>query len=218
MTEIVLSEEKARVLGSLIEKELATPEYYPLSLNALVNACNQKTNRDPVVSYTEDMVAVALEELRAKGLAWESSSSRVMKYGQNLTRRHKLLPAESALICVMLLRGPQTPGELKSRTERMHKFGSLDELEQTLYSLAESGWVTELPRKPGQKEKRWAHLLSGEHPVVEQQSSGAAVDPAIARAKSGSARIDELEKEVAGLKEELAELKNAFDEFRSQFE
>src|SRR5215831_2841748 len=155
---------EARVLGSLMEKEVATPEYYPLSLNALVNACNQKSNREPVVSYDDDTVEVALEGLREKGLALRSSGreSRVAKHAQRFTEKFNLGRRESALICVLLLRGPQTPGELRSRTDRLFQFDDLAALENTLTHLAEREFVRKLPRQSGSREARWAHLMCGD--------------------------------------------------------
>src|SRR5919205_4452469 len=134
---------ETRVLGSLLEKEIATPEYYPLSLNALVNACNQKSNRDPVVSYDEDTVEAALETLRTKGLAFRITGrdSRVPKHGQRFTEQFNLGRREAALMCVLLLRGPQTPGELRGRAERLYTFDDLEAVESTLARLAEMGFV-----------------------------------------------------------------------------
>ena len=199
---------EARVLGCLLEKEIATPEYYPLSLNALVNACNQKSNRDPVVSYDDDTVEAALESLRAKGLALRSTGrdSRVPKHGQRFTEKFNLGRREAAIICVLLLRGPQTPGELRGRTERLYTFDDLESVESTLNRLAEMGFVKQLPRQPGFKEQRWAHLLSGEVDVAE-----APAPPAPERGPSDRDRI-------ARLESELADLRRDFDNFRRRFE
>src|SRR5947199_2531893 len=164
---------EARVLGSLLEKEVATPEYYPLSLNALVNACNQKSNREPVVSYDEDTVEVALEGLREKGLALRSTGrdSRVPKHAQRFTEKFNFGRREAAVLCVLLLRGPQTTGELRGRTERLYTFDDLEAVESTLHRLDEMGFVKQLPRQPGTKEPRWAHLMCGdiEEPEVAQE-------------------------------------------------
>jgi uncharacterized protein YceH (UPF0502 family) len=200
---------EARVLGSLMEKEVATPEYYPLSLNALVNACNQKSNREPVVAYDEDTVEMALESLRVKGLALRSTGrdSRVPKHGQRFTEAYNLGRREGALMCVLLLRGPQTPGELRGRTERLYAFDDLEAVESTLHRLAEIGFVKQLPRQPGYKEQRWAHLLSGDVEVAE----AAAAVQATERGPNDRDRI-------ARLETELAELRRDFDDFRRRFE
>lgn len=198
---------EARVLGSLLEKEIATPEYYPLSLNALVNACNQKSNRDPVVSYDDDTVEAAAESLRAKGLAVRITGrdSRVPKHGQRFTEKFNLGRREAAILCVLLLRGPQTVGELRGRTERLYTFDDLEAVESTLRHLDEAGFVTLLPRQPGFKEARWAHLLCGDVDVTEAPS-----EPAPARGG--------LADRVAQLESDLADLRAQFDEFRRRFE
>jgi uncharacterized protein YceH (UPF0502 family) len=194
---------EARVLGSLLEKEVATPEYYPLSLNALVNACNQKSNREPVVAYDEDTVEVALEGLRTKGLALRSSGrdSRVPKHAQRFTEKFNFGRREAAVLCVLLLRGPQTTGELRGRTERLYTFDDLEAVESTLHRLAEIGFVKQLPRQPGTKEPRWAHLMCGDVEVAEAP---------VERAPS----VDRIGK----LEAELAELRREFDDFRRRFE
>src|SRR5690242_7615587 len=153
---------EVRVLGSLLEKEIATPEYYPLSLNALVNACNQKSNREPVVSFDDLTVENALANLRAKSLAVRiTGESRVPKHGQRFTESLNLGRREAAVMCVLMLRGPQTVGELRGRSERLYRFDDLDAVEGTLNRLTEMGLVTQLERTPGTKEPRFAHLLSG---------------------------------------------------------
>src|SRR5918998_394468 len=166
----LLNEEEARVLGALVEKQIATPEYYPLTLNALTAACNQKNNRHPVVSYDEATVELAVESLRQKNLAYVfyGAGSRVPKYKHVAAENLQLNPQELALTCVLLLRGPQTLGELRERSGRLHEFASLEEVEATLNALAtrEEPVVLRLARRPGQKEARYAHLLSGE--VSEQ--------------------------------------------------
>jgi uncharacterized protein YceH (UPF0502 family) len=196
---------EARVLGSLLEKEIATPEYYPLSLNALVNACNQKSNREPVVSYDDDTVEVALEGLREKGLALRSSGreSRVAKHAQRFTEKFNLGRREAALMCVLLLRGPQTVGELRGRTERLYTFDDLDGVESTLHRLAEIGFVRQLPRQTGFKESRYAHLLCGDVEAMEETAAATA-----------PMRVDR----IAQLEAEVAELKRQFEEFRRKFE
>jgi uncharacterized protein YceH (UPF0502 family) len=198
---------EARVLGSLLEKEVATPEYYPLSLNALVNACNQKSNREPVVSYDDDTVEVALEGLRTKGLALRSTGrdSRVPKHAQRFTEKYNLGRREAAIVCVLLLRGPQTTGELRGRTERLYTFDDPEAVESTLHRLAEMEFAVQLPRQPGTKEPRWAHLLCGEVETVE------AAAPVVERGPGDRERI-------ARLEEQLAELRREFEDFRRRFE
>ena len=197
---------EARVLGSLMEKEVTTPDYYPMSLNALVNACNQKSNRDPVVSFDEDTVEVALEGLRGKRLSSRiSGESRVPKHEQRFTELLNLGRREAAVLCVMMLRGPQTVGELRGRTERLYTFDDLEGVESTLQRLAELAFVKKLPRQAGYKEQRWAQLLAGDVEVAEEAA------PTAERGPSDRERITELEREVA-------ELKRAFEEFRRSFE
>jgi uncharacterized protein YceH (UPF0502 family) len=202
--EIVLDAVEARVIGSLIEKDITTPEYYPLTLNALVNACNQKSNRDPVVQYDEDTVADAIDRLREKRLmsVLTGGSNRVPKYGHRLGEALNLGRRELAVLCELMVRGPQTLGELNARASRMHRFSDLDEVERTIRTLAShaSGpLVTELARQPGRKETRFAHLLSGE-PVVGAE---AAAEPAAARSGGLESRVTALESEVARLREQL---------------
>lgn len=199
---------EARVLGSLMEKEVATPEYYPLSLNALVNACNQKSNREPVVSYDDDTVEDALERLRSKGLALRSTGrdSRVPKHAQRFTEAYNLGRREAALMCVLLLRGPQTPGELRGRAERLYTFDDLEAVESTLNKLAEIGFVKQLPRQPGFKEQRWAHLLSGDVEVSES-----APPPVIERGPGDRDRIAKLESDLADLRREFEDFKRRFE-------
>src|SRR5664279_2014634 len=155
---------EARVLGALLEKEVATPDYYPLSLNALVNACNQKSNREPVVSFDEDTVEQALESLRGKGLALRISGrdSRVPKHAQRFTEAFNLGRREAAVMCVLMVRGPQTVGELRGRSERLYTFDDLEAVEATLHRLGEMEFVKQLPRQTGFKEPRFTHLLSGD--------------------------------------------------------
>jgi uncharacterized protein YceH (UPF0502 family) len=198
---------EARVLGSLMEKEIATPDYYPLSLNALVNACNQKSNREPTVNYDEDTVEVALEGLRAKGLAVRiSGESRVPKHGQRFTEKYNLGRREAALICVLLLRGPQTIGELRTRTERLYSFDDLEAVEHTLNHLGDMGFVQKLARQAGYKEPRYAHLFCGDVEVAEEA--------AVATAERSPA----LQDRIAALESEVGELKRQFEEFRRQFQ
>jgi uncharacterized protein len=198
---------EARVLGALLEKEITTPDYYPLSTNALVNACNQKSNREPVVSYDDDTVEEALASLRAKGLAVRvTGDSRVAKHEQRFTEKYNLGRREAALLCVLMLRGPQTPGELRGRSERLYAFDDLESVEATLARLAEMEYVKKLARRTGFKEQRWAQLLSGD---VEEV--GEAPAPVADRGPTDRDRIAKLEAEVATLKEE-------FERFRRNFE
>lgn len=207
------------MLGSLAEKQVTTPDYYPLTLNALVNACNQISNRDPVVSYDERVVTDAIEHLRGKNLVYifYGSESRVPKYKHMMREVFSLSPAELAAVCVLMLRGPQTVGEIRGRTGRLHNFDGLMEVEATLDGLAgrDEPLVLKLPRQAGRKEARYAHLLSG-MPAVEESVDEAAPS-AHARESSGE-RIARLEAEVERLRGEFAELRRQFDEFRKQFE
>lgn len=204
--ENILNDKERRVLGSLIEKEMATPEHYPLSLNALTSACNQKSNRDPVVSYDEATVLQAVSSLKEKKFAWESHAGRVTKYSQNFTKIKDLTDKEAAVICLLLLRGPQTLGELRARSERLHKFESLAEVEEVMNDLADQDLTVRLPRQPGRKEARYTHQLGGKP------------DPETASQSGASAPRTELEQEVAELKEEIAGLRREFHEFKKQFE
>jgi uncharacterized protein len=216
---IVLNEVECRVLGSLVEKEATTPEHYPLSLNALVNACNQKSNRDPVMNLDEAAVRDALHSLERQSLVRSVSpvDSRVTKYEHRLQEVFNFYRHESAILCLLLLRGPQTPGELRSRSERMHSFDDLGAVQASLQHLMkrEPPLVKPLARQPGTKETRYAHLLSGDVPQAEPE-------PREEReAKSSSVdgdRVGKLEEEIAALKNEMADLKQQFALFRKQFE
>jgi uncharacterized protein YceH (UPF0502 family) len=216
-----LSPAEVRVLGSLIEKQITTPEYYPLTLNALTNACNQLTNREPVVSFDEQTVVRALDSLREKRLAtlYSGAESRVAKYKHTLNDAILLTPAETALLCVLLLRGPQTIGELRTRAERMSAFDSLAEVETTLQGLAtrEPPLATKLPRQPGTKESRYAHLLSGP-PETALPNPAAQSSTAPTTSSAEQTRIAQLEQEIGEVRRELAELKQQFGDFRRQFE
>jgi uncharacterized protein len=205
---------ESRVLGALLEKEIATPDYYPLSLNALVNACNQKSNREPVVSFDDETVEAALEGLRAKGLALRiSGESRVPKHAQRFTEKFNLGRREAALLCVLLLRGPQTPGELRTRTDRLYQFDDLEAVDHTLEHLAESQFVRKLPRQSGSREARWAQLLTG-----EPQASPEGVELASRLAAPAAVLDPGLQDKIAALEEELAQLRREFDDFRRRFE
>lgn len=214
---LVLTAAEARVLGALVEKEVTTPDYYPLSLNALVNACNQRSNREPVMDLDEEAVRHALhglEDLHLAGRA-RGADGRVSKYEHWLGEAFNFNRAETALLCVLLLRGPQTPGELRGRTERMHRFDEIGEVLAGLQKLMdrEPGLVAVLPRQPGTKESRYAHLLSG---PVESIASGAP-EPVYARRESDDdpaleARVVELEKTVAELRQEVVSLRQKIDD------
>ena len=215
----ILNETEARIVGSLVEKQLTTPEYYPLTLNALVNACNQKSNRDPVVAYDEKTVTAVLERLRDRNIVYVfyGSTSRVPKYKHMVPSVYELDPAEVAVICVMLLRGPQTLGELRTRTERLYNFPGLGEIQETLDGLSrrEEPLVVKIPVQPGQKEARFAHLLSGE---IDIEALAVAQVMRASRGEAANERIEKLEQEVAGLRSEVETIKQTFDEFKKQFE
>jgi hypothetical protein len=224
--ELLLNSVEVRVLGALVEKAITTPDYYPLSLNALVNACNQLSNRDPVAAYDEATVLRAVESLRDRKLAFvfHGADSRVPKYGQKFAEALALAPAETAALCVLMLRGPQTVGEIRGRTGRLHEFASLDEVEATLQALAgrtPQPLAAKLPRQAGFKESRYAHLLAG---PVEAAALAAPVAPAetpvspAPPAAANTNRIAQLESEVAALHRELAELRQQFTDLRRQLE
>ncbi len=199
-----------RVLGALLEKQQATPEYYPLTLNALLAACNQKSNRDPVLGLSEGEVRSALERMREHVLVWQVGGSRSEKWEQNVERRWELDSATRALMTLLLLRGAQTPGELRSRSDRLHAFASTTDIEAALGRLA-SGHeplVVELPRAPGQKETRWTHLVGG---PVEAAASPAPA-PRVERQDALASRVAFLEEQVTALSSELSELKKRLGE------
>jgi uncharacterized protein YceH (UPF0502 family) len=217
LVEFILTDIEARVLGSLAEKESTTPDYYPLSLNALVNACNQKSNRDPVMNLDEDRVRDALDSLSAKNLAGAVSGaeSRVTKYEHRMQEVFNFTRGEAAVMCALLLRGPQTPGELRTHSERIFQFAELSDVQSTLQRLMqrEPALVRVLPRQPGTKEARYIHLLCGDAtPDSSEQTSaqtgGSASDDRVAR----------LERIVESLQAELAEVKAQLGAFRKQFE
>jgi hypothetical protein len=223
----ILNEYEVRVLGALVEKKITTPEYYPLTLNSLINACNQKSSRDPVVSYDETTVQKALNSLREKKLAYvfSGADARVAKYGHLFPEAMDLSHAETAIMCVLMLRGAQTPGELRTRSASLYNFASLEDVELALQSLMDEDirkepLVVRLPRQPGTKESRYAHLLSGEI-NLEQMPVSAPTQRATSSGSSASVkeeRIAALETEVATLKQELSELKQLFAAFKQQFE
>ena len=207
----LLSDTETRVLGALVEKQISTPEYYPLTLNALTLACNQKNNRHPVTAYSENEVAQAVESLREKNLAYVfyGSTSRVPKYKHVVPEVLHLNAKETALMCVLMLRGPQTPGELRGNASRLYEFNGLDEIEQTLAGLIThepDPLVARLPRQAGQKEVRFGHLLSGE---IRVESIAEVERPAPRQS---------LEQKIDALAGEVERLKAQFEEFKKQFE
>jgi uncharacterized protein YceH (UPF0502 family) len=222
---IHLTPAQARVLGALVEKEVTTPDAYPLSLNALLNACNQLSNRDPVMRLDEEEVRLALRRLEDQGLAGRARSAdgRVTKYEHWLGEAFNFTRAENALICVLLLRGPQTPGELRSRTDRLHSFDELSDVLSGLQKLSERdpSLVAVLPRQPGTKEARYAHLLSG--PVESAAAPDFSPPPRVMHSASFNLtehdsgpsadqdRIAQLEATVAALRQEVAELRQKID-------
>jgi len=220
---LLLSELETRILGSLIEKDITTPDYYPLSLNALVNACNQKNNRDPVMTLDETAVRDALASLQEKRLAGPAggADSRVTKFEHRLQEVFNFDRREIAAVCVLLLRGPQTPGELRSRTERMYHFEALEDVVSTLDRLSqrEPPLARVLPRQPGTKESRYTHLFSGEPPMSAEDGNVApAPSTATAGASSTADRVATLEEEVSRLRQELSEVQQQLAAFRKQFE
>ena len=216
----VFTEIEVRVLGALVEKQVTTPEYYPLTLNSLTLACNQKNNRNPVTSYSETEVAQALETLREKNLTYvyHGSTSRVPKYKHVMPEVMHLSAPETALMCVLMLRGPQTVGEMRGNAARLHEFSGLEEVEETLNSLISrepESLVVRLPRQPGQKEARVAHLLSG--PPSEEVMAEATAPRATLR-QNDRERIESLEQNLTALSEEVHSLKQQFAEFKKQCE
>jgi len=214
---VILNETEVRVLGCLVEKQLTTPEYYPLTLNALVAACNQKSNRDPVVTYDESTVVAALDSLREKNLVYtfHGSTSRVVKYKHMFPNVFELDPAEVAAMAVLMLRGPQTVGEIRGRTDRLHEFGGLGEVQETLDKLAhrDEPLIIRLDRQIGQKDARYAHLLSGE---IDTASLPAVRERTVTGGQSE--RVEKLEAEIETLRNDLAAFREEFAEFRKQFD
>ncbi len=211
--DVLLNETEVRVLGCLIEKEFSTPEYYPLSLNALVNACNQKSNRDPVVSYDEEAVLQALAGLKQKQLVFQSNAARVAKYEETFLNAHNFIGSEASVLCELMVRGAQTPGELRTRTGRLHDFKSPEEFHEALNKLESYGYAVKLERQPGRKESRYMHVLCGKA-VVEENDAAAGPEHEVPAAE----RIAGLEEKIDSLQQELLELKQAFLEFKRQFE
>lgn len=219
--DILLNDVEARVLGCLFEKEETTPDYYPLSLNALTNACNQKSNRNPVVSFEETTVVRALERLQQKGLTEKiiKADSRVPKYRHHFVSRLDVTPGEAAVLCELMLRGPQTTGELRGRADRMHKFSNIYEVEGILSGLVERTppLVIKLPRQAGQKERRYMHLLSGE-PEMQEPDHSVPDEAASIQVRNENQRIQKLEEELAILRKEFDTLKNQFNDLKAQLE
>lgn len=215
-----LSETEVRVLGALMEKETTTPEYYPLSLNALVNACNQKSNREPVMNLDEDAVRRALRSLTDQYMVRSASGdSRVVKFEHRLNELYNFHRHETAVLCVLMLRGPQTPGELRTRSERMYEFEDLDAVHAALNLLMrrEPPLVKVLPRQPGTKESRFMHLLSGDvAPVGSQEAAPEAVEQSASSRQAE--RIAQLETELSELRRELQTLREEFSAFQKQFQ
>jgi uncharacterized protein len=228
LMDITLTENEVRVLGSLIEKDIATPEYYPLSLNALMNACNQKSNRDPVMQLDEDAVRDALEGLQQQRMAGPArgADSRVTKYEQRLQEVFNFTRGETAVLCVLLLRGPQTPGELRGRSERLHRFETLDDVQSALQKLMqrEPALAKVLPRQPGTKESRYAHLLGGDVAGADMPAlvGEAAANHSAASYSADAERIERLELDMANLRREVSDMvsdmKDQLERFRKQFE
>ena len=213
---------EARILGALIEKELTTPEYYPLTFNALLLACSQKSNRDPVMSPDEETLGSGIYSLQDKQLleSFSGATARALKYRERLIARLGLTPPERAILCELLLRGAQTPGELRARASRMHPFTTAEEVLSALSSLAArtpDPLVTELPRQPGQKEARFAHLL-GDQPPAAPAESPLPAPAAVAAAQNEAARLKDLGARVAALEAELSDLRAEFRAFKAQFE
>jgi uncharacterized protein YceH (UPF0502 family) len=220
-----LNEYELRALGALVEKQIATPDYYPMTLNALVNACNQKNHRDPVVSYDETIVAKALDGLRGKNLAYvfHGAEARTPKYGHLFPKAFDLSEAEVPLMCVLILRGPQTSGELRSRTQHLRSYESLAEVEALLQglSLRDNPLVVKAARQPGSRESRFAHLLGGpveidQREIPQHQVPLAPSAPSVQQAQAGNDKTAKLEEEIASLRQELNELKQQFAEFKKE--
>ena len=211
-----LTDAEVRVLGCLLEKEISTPDYYPLTLNALVNACNQKTNRNPVVSYDENSVIEALDNLKKSNMVWQISEGRTPKYGHTFSTSYDLERNEAAVLCLLLLRGPQTIGELRGRSDRMFEFDDLQQVGDTLTVLDNMGFAKILPRQPGQKESRYAHLFSGEPvetaSVVTTQHEAATLEVRKnERIAALEARCDELQSDLEALRQEFLAFKRQFE-------
>jgi len=213
--QLALTAVEARVLGALVEKEITTPEYYPLSLNALVNACNQKSNRDPLMQLEENDVRKALHDLEQQALVRSIAESRATKFEHRLQDAFNFYRPEIAVLCELLLRGPQTPGELRTRASRMHPFEDLESVHSALGRLSkrEPPLVALLPRQPGTKEARYAHLMADSPAESKAAEAVATGGPALAESEA-----DALRAELASLRNELRRLEEQFAVFRKQFE
>ena len=212
---------QCRVIGALLEKEITTPDYYPMTLNALTNACNQKSNRNPVVAFEETTVVRGLDGLQEKGLTRKvhETGSRVPKYRHAFMEKFDLSDREVAVLCGLMLRGPQTAGEIRSRSERIYGFGRLEEVEETLQGLmgGEAPRVVKLPRQAGRKERRYMHLLSGA-PELTEEDLALPPETATVQVRTDNEKITRLEAEVGELRREIDALKRVMDEFKAQFE
>lgn len=220
--EALLNQVEARVLGSLIEKQITTPSYYPLTLAALTAACNQKSNRNPVTALDEKDVARAILTLRDKHLAWETAEAgaRVMKYSHNIAGQFTFSSEQLAVLCELILRGPQTGGELRTHCERMHPLGDSAQTEAVLQSLIEypdSPLAAKLPREPGRRENRYTHLLCGKA-VLPPESLKPQPEPATLAVRAENERLAALEDEVKQLRTEISDIQRQLAEFRKQFE
>jgi len=213
----ILNDAEVRVLGSLMEKEMATPEYYPLTLNSLTNACNQKTNREPVVSYDDQIVMTAIDSLRNKKMVRQSSLGRAMKFEQIFSDGLNLITREKAVICILLLRGPQTIGEIRGRTERLYSFPDLEEAKETISNLEEMGLVKKMAMQPGRKEARYTHLLSGE-PQDNSEQTPQGPNIATTPYSQDLEDIKALQQQIDSMKDEIDQLRREFAAFKSQFE
>ena len=219
--DIALNDIEVRIIGCLIEKEITTPDYYPLTLNSLVNACNQKSNRSPVVSYEETSVVRGLDSLQEKGLSEKiyKSDSRVPKYRHLFIKKFDLSQREAAVLCLLMLRGPQTTGEIRGRSGRMYEFEGLNEVEEVLTGLMdkEQPMLVKLPRRAGRKEPRHMHLLSGEAGIKEPENP-VPEEAATLKVRAEDERIAKLEDELAALRREFNDLKQEFNDLKSEFE
>lgn len=215
--EHVLTNQEIRLLGCLIEKEMATPEYYPLSMNALVNACNQKSNRAPVVAWDQDTVLRAIESLKEKELVFQTNLSRVPKYEELFIKNNDLIPSEAAILGILMLRGPQTAGEIRGRTERLFAFENLEAVNNTLENLISLNHVMRLQRQPGRKEVRYCHMLESSTEALNDMKNTDNEQPPVSTIPDND-RIAALEEKVLFLESELKEMKQLFKDFKEQFE
>ena len=218
---LILNEVETRILGSLVEKQITLPDYYPLSLNAVMNACNQKSSRNPVVAYDEPTIQRGLDSLREKGVVWvfKGADSRVLKYGHVFEKAYELNERESAVLGVLMLRGAQTPGEIRARAMPLYPFDTLEEVETTIQGLIERDTrplVVKLPRQAGTKESRYMHLLAGDVQVEYQEAPPREASPA--RGRVDEERVARLEEQLAAMRQELSELRQQFVDFKKQFE